>query len=72
MAGEWKSYLIKVAANGTPLWEQMYGYAAGNGHNAAEFLALIHDGGYLLCNDSDSIGNMTPNNFGFMKRSPAP
>ena len=41
----------------------------GNGHNAAEFLALTDDGGYMLFNDSDSIGTMGPNNFGFMKLS---
>ena len=71
VASEWKSYLIKVDANGDLLWEQIYGDGAGNGNNAAESLALTEDGGYMLFNDSDSIGTMGPNNYGFMKLSPA-
>lgn len=69
VADEWKSYLIKVDASGNLLWEQVYGDGAGNGNNAAEFLSLTDDGGYMLFNDTDSTGEMQPNNYGFMKLS---
>ena len=62
-ASEWKSYLIKVDQSGNTLWTQVYG-EPNQGNNAAEFLALSEDGGYMLFNDTDSIGPMTPNNFG--------
>ena len=71
-ASEWKAYVVKTDADGEVLWQQVYGDGADNGHNAAEFLTLSDDGGYLLLNDSDSIGEMEPNNFGFMKLAAEP
>ncbi len=68
-ASEWKSFLIKVDPNGDTLWTQIYGNS-GTGNDAGEFLALTDDGGYLLFNDTDSTGEMEPNNFGFMKLMP--
>ena len=68
---EWKGYLVKIDPAGSLVWAQVYGDAPGAGHNATEFLALTADGGYLLLNDTDSAGPAAPNNFGFMKLSPA-
>ena len=67
---EWKSYALRVEPNGDLDWAQVYGDGAGEGHNAAEFLSLTDDGGYLLFNDTDSAGEAEPNNFGFMKLAP--
>ena len=64
---EWKAYAIKVDTNGDVVWEQVYDDGPDRGHNAAEFLSLTSDGGYLLFNDTDSTGSPAPNNFGFMK-----
>ena len=67
-SGEWKSYIVKVNSNGDFVWEEVYGENNG-GHNAAEFLDITDDGGFILFNDSDneSISKKAPNNFGFMK-----
>ena len=71
-SGEWKAYLVKINPNGEVIWEAVYG-DNDQGHNAAEFLDTTNDGGIILFNDSDtaSISNKEPNNFGFMKLSPA-
>ena len=68
---EWKGLLLKVSVDGDLAWMQVYGDGAGAGNNATEFLGLTRDGGYLLFNDTDSAGPAEPNNFGFMKLSPA-
>ena len=68
-ASEWKSFLIKVDPDGNTVWTQIYGERDA-GNNAGEFLSLTADGGYLLFNDTDSTGEMIPNNFGFMKVLP--
>ncbi len=67
-SGEWKSYLVKINSNGEFVWEEVYG-ENDKGHNAAEFLDITNDGGFILFNDSDneSISKKAPNNFGFMK-----
>ena len=67
---EWKAYVVKTDANGDLEWEAIYDDGPDNGNNAAEYIGLTDDGGYILFNDSDSTGEMTPNNFGFMKLSP--
>jgi len=67
---EWKAYVVRVNSNGTLQWEAVYGDNPNSGHNAAEFLTLTQDGGVMLFNDTDSAGDMNPNNFGFMKLSP--
>jgi hypothetical protein len=68
---EWKSYLVRLEDDGTIAWQATYG-TPNQGNNAAEFLSLTPDGGYLLFNDTDSQGTMAPNNFGFMKLDPVP
>ena len=47
----------------------MYGDGSDEGNNAAEFIDITQDGGYILFNDSDTpfISDKEPNNFGFMK-----
>jgi len=64
------TYLVKVDANGKPLWEAVYG--SSTEHDAGEYLGLTRDGGYIIGTDTDSAGkeNFRPNNFGFMKISP--
>ena len=68
-SGEWKAYVVKISPEGNIAWENVYGDGSGEGHNAAEFIDVTHDGGYILFNDSDTpfISNKEPNNFGFMK-----
>ena len=67
-SGEWKSYLVKIDPSGETVWEGVYG-ENNQGNNAAEFLDITDDGGFILFNDSDneSISEKAPNNFGFMK-----
>ena len=70
-SSEWKSYVVRTDGNGNTLWTGVYGDGADNGHNAAEFVSLTADGGYILFNDTDSAqSTVTPNNFGFMKLAP--
>jgi hypothetical protein len=38
--------------------------------NAAEFIALTRDGGYIIFTDTDSESPPAMNNFGFMKIGP--
>ena len=69
---EWKAYVIKTDSNGDLEWEAVYDDGPDNGNNAAEYIGLTDDGGYILFTDTDSTGEMTPNNFGFMKLTPEP
>ena len=69
---EWKAYVIKTDLNGALEWEAIYDDGPDNGNNAAEYIGLTKDGGYILFNDTDSTGEMEPNNFGFMKLTPEP
>ncbi len=64
----WKSYVVKTDSNGKLLWEGLYGDPAGN--NAGEYINLTSDGGYVIFTDSDTAGDMQPNNFGLMKIAP--
>ena len=64
---EWKAYVVIIDGNGVAQSEKVYGDGAGNGNNAAEYVALSSAGGYVLFIDSDSRGNPQPSNFGFMK-----
>lgn len=64
---EWKAYAMRLFPDGALDWAQVYGDGAGEGNNAAEFLALADDGGIVLFNDTDSRSEPEPNNFGFMK-----
>ena len=67
---EWKAYVVRTDGDGNTLYEAVYGDGADAGNNAAEFVALTQDGGYILFNDTDSQGQMIPSNFGFMKIAP--
>ena len=68
-SGEWKAYVVKINPEGDVDWENVYGDGSDEGHNAAEFIDITQDGGYILFNDSDTrfISDKEPNNFGFMK-----
>lgn len=66
---EWKAYLVKTDSNGNLLWEAVYP-ANSVGNNAAEFIALTEEGGYIVFTDTDSQWPPEPNNFGFMKIEP--
>jgi hypothetical protein len=65
-SGEWKAYLVRTDGSGNLLWEGIYG-DAGEGNNAAEYMGLTSDGGYIVFTDTDSQTPPPPNNFGFMK-----
>jgi hypothetical protein len=64
----WKSYVVRTDGNGNLMWEGLYGDPAGN--NAGEYINLTSDGGYVIFTDSDTAGDMRPNNFGLMKIAP--
>jgi hypothetical protein len=70
-SGEWKAYLVRTDGSGNLLWEGIYG-DAGEGNNAAEYMGLTSDGGYIVFTDTDSQTPPPPNNFGFMKIEPDP
>ena len=40
------------------------------GNNAAEYINLTSDGGYILFNDTDEMATGDSNSFGFMKLAP--
>jgi hypothetical protein len=66
---EWKAYVVKTDADGNTLWEGLYG-APDSGNNAAEYIALTDDGGFIIFSDSDSHPIPRSNNFGFIKAAP--
>jgi len=66
---EWKAYLVKTDAQGNLLWEAVYP-PSSTANNAAEFIALTRDGGYIIFTDTDSESPPAMNNFGFMKIAP--
>jgi len=68
-SGEWKAYLVKTDSMGNRLWEGVYP-TSPVGNNAAEYVGLTSDGGYIVFTDTDSESPPTPNNFGFMKLAP--
>lgn len=72
VSDEWKAYVVRTDDNGDLMWEAIYDDGPDAGNNAAEYIGLTSDGGFILFNDSDSTGEMAPNNFGFMKLSPEP
>ena len=49
-------------------WEGVYGSATEN--DAGEYMGLTSDGGVIIFVDADDVGDMEPNNFGFMKIGP--
>lgn len=61
----WSSYVIKTNAEGELEWEHIY---KKNGmHNAAEYINLCDDGGYIVFLDADGFFENGANAFGFMK-----
>ena len=67
---EWKAYLVKTDGEGKLLWEAVYPPGSVGGNNAAEFVALTDDGGFMVFTDTDTETPPEPNNFGFMKIKP--
>lgn len=69
---EWKSYVIRLDEDGKLIYEGIYGGAEGPDtvNNAAEFVALTDDGGFVLFTDTDRDGETAPNNFGLVKLAP--
>ncbi len=68
-SGEWKAYLVKTDGEGNLLWEAVYP-PTSVGNNAAEYVALTDDDGFIVFTDTDSQFPPAPNNFGFMKIEP--
>lgn len=66
---DWKAYLVKTDAHGNLLWDAVYP-PGSMANNAAEFIALTRDGGYIIFTDTDSESPPAMNNFGFMKIGP--
>lgn len=66
---EWKAYLVKTDKDGNTIWDAVYP-PKSVGNNAAEFIALTKDGGYIVFTDTDSESPPPPNNYGFLKISP--
>lgn len=66
---EWKAYMVKTDGEGKLLWEGIYP-STSVGNNAAEYVALTDDGGFIVFTDTDSESPPAPNNFGFMKIDP--
>jgi hypothetical protein len=64
---EWKAYLVRTDAHGNVQWEGIYPPVSAGGNNAAEHINLTHDGGYIVCTDTDTAPGPPPNNFGLMK-----
>ncbi len=62
----WTAYVVRTDSNGELLWKFAY-HAPNEGHNAAEYVALCRDGGYLMFLDSDNVGDMEEENMGFLK-----
>jgi len=67
---EWRAYLVKTDGEGNLLWEGIYPTASDVGNNAAEYIGLTSDGGYIVLVDTDSQAPPEPNNFGFLKLAP--
>ena len=64
----WQVYLVKTDGDGNMEWEGVYGSATDN--DAGEYMGLTSDGGVIIFVDADDVGDMEPNNFGFMKIGP--
>jgi len=67
---EWRAYLVRTDGEGNLLWEGIYPADANVGNNAAEYIGLTSDGGYIVFVDTDSQTPPEPNNFGFLKLAP--
>jgi hypothetical protein len=67
---EWKVYLVRTDGEGNLLWEGIYPAASGLGNNAAEYIGLTSDGGYIVFVDTDTQTPPEPENYGFLKIAP--
>ncbi|MFC1712894.1 PQQ-binding-like beta-propeller repeat protein [Candidatus Poribacteria bacterium] len=68
---EWKAYLVKTDGDGNMVWGGVYPPYDDSGNNAAEYVGLTSDGGYIVFTDSDGFySNLGSNAFGFMKIGP--
>jgi hypothetical protein len=63
---KWKAYLVRTDSIGNMLWEGIYP-TTSVGNNAAEYIGLTNDGGFIVFVDTDSQAPPDPNNFGFLK-----
>lgn len=68
---EWKAYLVRTDSEGNILWEGIYP-TSSVGNNAAEYIGLTSDGGFIVFVDTDSKTPPNPNNYGFLKTTPDP
>ena len=67
---EWRAYLVRTDGEGNLLWEGIYPTTSDVGNNAAEYIGLTSDGGYIVFVDTDSQTPPEPSNFGFLKIAP--
>jgi hypothetical protein len=61
----WSSYVIKTNASGELQWEHIY--KKEGMHNAAEYINICKDGGYIVFLDADGYMDNGANAFGFLK-----
>jgi len=64
----WSSYVIKTNGKGELQWEHIY--KKEGMHNAAEYINICKDGGYIVFLDADGFFENGANAFGFMKLAP--
>jgi len=64
----WSSYVIKTDANGELQWEHIY--KKEGMHNAAEYINICSDGGFIVFLDADGHMENGANAFGFLKMTP--
>ena len=64
----WLAYIIRTDKKGNLKWQGLYGSPDGN--NAAEYINLTNDGGFVIFTDSDTVGVIKQHNFGLMKLRP--
>lgn len=64
----WSSYVIKTDAHGELQWEHIY--KKEDMHNAAEYINICKDGGYIIFLDADGHMENGANAFGFLKTTP--
>jgi len=61
----WSSYVMKTDAGGELQWEHIY--KKDGVHNAAEYINICKDGGYIVFLDADGFMDNGANAFGFLK-----
>ncbi len=61
----WAAYLIRTDGKGRESWKYLF-HKPHEGHNAAEWVVPYAGNAYLLLLDSDHLGSMGEENFGFL------